>query len=70
MDNKIIEEVSSFTYLGNLVSCEEVDIDSKFNKHLKITGIINNTFRPQKTLKETTMKLHNTRTLTFPAVIL
>jgi hypothetical protein len=34
MDNKIMEQVSSFNYLGNLVSCEEeeeVDIDSKLN---------------------------------------
>jgi hypothetical protein len=27
---------------------------------LKITGILNNTFRPQKTLKKTRIKLYNT----------
>jgi hypothetical protein len=27
---------------------------------LKITGILNNVFRPQKTLKKTRIKLHNT----------
>jgi len=36
------------------VSCEEeVDIDSKLNNYLKTTGITNNTFRPQNTLKKT-----------------
>jgi len=30
---------------------------------LKITGILNNVFRPQKTLKKTTIKLHNTLAL-------
>jgi hypothetical protein len=30
---------------------------------LKITGIINNVFRPLKTLKKTRIKLHNTLTL-------
>ena len=53
MDNKITEKVSSFNCLGNLVSCEEeVDIDSKLNDCLKTAGIINNTFRPQNTLKK------------------
>ena len=51
VDNKIIEQVSSFNYLGNLVSCEEeVSIDSKLYNCLKMTAIINSTFRPQKPL--------------------
>jgi hypothetical protein len=29
----------------------ELDIDNKLNNYLKITGILNNVFRPQKTLK-------------------
>jgi len=33
--------------------------------YLKITGIINNVFRPQKTLKKTRIKLHNTLVLQF-----
>jgi hypothetical protein len=31
---------------------EEVNIDIKLNNYWKITGIINNTFRPQKSLKK------------------
>jgi len=46
-----------FNYEGELI------IDNKLNNFLKITGILNNVFRPQKTLKKTTIKLHNTLAL-------
>ena len=36
-----------------------MDIDSKLNNYLKIRGNINNTFRPQTTLKKTKIKLYN-----------
>ena len=40
IDNKIIEKVSSFNYLGNMISYEkEVDIDNKLHNYLKITRI-------------------------------
>jgi len=42
---------------------KEVDIDNKLNNYLKITGIVNNVFRPQKTLKERRIKLYNTLAL-------
>ena len=49
IDNKIIEKVNSFNYLGNMISYEkELDIDNKLYNYLKITGIINNVFRPQE----------------------
>jgi hypothetical protein len=64
IDNKIIEEVNLFSCLGNMVSYEgELDIDNKLNNFLKITGILNNVFKPQKTLKKTRIKLYNTLTL-------
>jgi hypothetical protein len=37
-----------------------MDIDSKLNNHLRITGIINSVFRTQTTLKKTRIKLNNT----------
>ena len=40
-----------------------MDIDNKLHNYLKITGILNNDFRPQKTLKKTTIKLCNTLAL-------
>jgi len=53
-----------FHYLGNMISYEgELDTDNKLNNFLKITGILNNVFRPQKTLKKTWKKLHNTLAL-------
>jgi hypothetical protein len=42
---------------------KELDIDNKLHNYLKITGIINNVFRPQKTLKKTRIKLYNTLAL-------
>jgi len=49
LDNKIIEQINLFHYLGNMISHEgELDIDNKFNNFLKITGILNNVFRPQE----------------------
>jgi len=63
IDNKIIEQVNSFIYLGNISYEKELDIDNKLYNYFKITGIINNVFRPQKPLKKTTIKLHNTLAL-------
>jgi len=53
IDNKMIEKVNLFNYLGNMISYEgELDIDNKLNNFLKITGILNSVFRPQKTLRK------------------
>ena len=41
----------------------ELDIDKKLHNFLKNTGILNNVFRPQKTLKKTRIKLYNTLAL-------
>jgi len=49
--NKIIEQVNMFNFLGNMISYEgELDIDNKLNNFLKVTGVLNNVFRPQKPL--------------------
>jgi len=64
IDNKIMEQVNLFNYLGNMIYYEgELDIDNKLNNFLKITGVLNNVFRPQKTLKKTRIKLYNTLAL-------
>jgi hypothetical protein len=49
-----------FNYLGNISYVKELDIDNKLHNYLKITGILNNVFRPQKSLKKTGIKLYNT----------
>jgi hypothetical protein len=65
IDNKTIEQVNLFNYLGNMISYEkELDIDNKLRNYLKITGILNNVFRPQKTLKKARIKLYNTLAIT------
>ena len=51
-------------YLGNIITYEkEWDIDNKLLNYLKITGILNDVFRPQKPLKKTRLKLYNTLAL-------
>jgi hypothetical protein len=53
IDINILEQVNSFNYLGNMISYEkELDIDNKLRIYLKITGILNNVFRPQKPLRK------------------
>jgi len=40
-----------FNYLGNMIPYEgKLDFDNKLKFFLKITDILNNVFRPQKTL--------------------
>ena len=49
--NKIVEQVNSFSYLGNMIPYEkELDIYNKVHKYLKIAAIVNSVCRPQKKL--------------------
>jgi hypothetical protein len=58
INNKIIEQVNTFNYLGCLLSYEtEKDITSKFSKFLQITGIINQFLKPSKVQKQTSLKI-------------
>jgi hypothetical protein len=51
-----------------LISYEEkVDIGNKLSNYLKITCIVDNMFRAQKTLKKTRIKLYNA--LALPALL-
>jgi hypothetical protein len=52
-----------FNRLGNISYERELNIDNKLNNYLKITGILNNVFRPQTTLKKKRIKLYNTLAL-------
>jgi hypothetical protein len=63
IDNKIIEKVKLFNYLENISYEKELDIDNKLHNYLKITGNLNNVFRPQKNLKKTRIKLYHTLAL-------
>jgi len=48
IDNKGIEQGNLFNSLGNISYEGELDSDNKLSNFLKITGILNNVFRPQK----------------------
>jgi len=60
----LLTAIGLFNYLENMISYEkEIYIDNKLHNYLKITGILNNVFRPQKSLKKTRIILHNTLAL-------
>ena len=63
IDNKIIEVVNLFNYLGNMIFHEKELYIDKLRNYLKIIGVLNNAFRPQKTLKKTRIKLYSTLAL-------
>jgi len=42
----------TFNIPGNIYIYKELDIDNKLHEYLKITGILNNVFRPQKLLRK------------------
>ena len=53
INNKIIEQVNLFNYLGNIISYEgELDIDNKLNNFLKITGVLNNVLSHKNPLRK------------------
>jgi hypothetical protein len=49
IEGKITEQVSSFNYLGNLISNEEDDINIKLQRYNKMNGIIKHHFGKQMT---------------------
>jgi hypothetical protein len=51
IDNMILEQVNTFTYLGcNISYLEERDIHSKITKFLQILELLNNTLKPNLVL--------------------
>ena len=46
-----------------MISIKKLDIDNKLHNYLKITGILNNVFRPQKPFKKTKIIFYNTLAL-------
>jgi hypothetical protein len=64
IENKGLEQVNTFDYLGTLASYEnEKGIDCKISKFLKITGIISNILKTNKVRKNTRIKLYFTLAL-------
>jgi hypothetical protein len=58
IDNKTIEQVSSFKYLGfNVSYCLKEDINIKLNKFQRMCGTIRRTLRQKNCAKRTTKML-------------
>jgi hypothetical protein len=57
-EGKIIEQVSSFNYLGNLIPNEEKDINIKLQRYNKMNGIIKQHFGKHMTI-DTKLRIHN-----------
>jgi hypothetical protein len=68
VENKILEQMITFNYLGCLLSYEgEKDLQEKIIRFQEIVGISNNTFMPNKVEKATRLRLYNT--LAVPALM-
>jgi len=66
IDNKIIEQVILFSYLGNMISYEgELDIDNKLNTFLKIIGVLNNVLDHKKPLRNKNKTIQYTSPSSF-----
>jgi hypothetical protein len=66
IDNTILEQVNTFTYLGcNISYQEEKDTHSKITKFLQILGLLNNTLKPNLLQRSTRLKLYKTSALTI-----
>jgi hypothetical protein len=58
IDNMILEQVNTFTYLGcNISYQDEKDIHSKITKFLQILGLLNNTLKPDLVQRSTRFSL-------------
>ena len=61
VNGKIVEQTSSFRYLGTEISYRgEVDIEEKITKFLRVTGLINRIMNPNNIRKETRIRIYNT----------
>ncbi|NSM56166.1 RNA-directed DNA polymerase [Wolbachia endosymbiont of Atemnus politus] len=61
INNRIVEQVNKFKYLGCTLSYEdEIDIEIKLMNYTKITGLINKVFKPNQVQKHTRTRIYNT----------
>jgi hypothetical protein len=58
-NNKTLEQVNTLSYMGYYLSCEEEkDLNMKIANFLKITGIMNQIFKPNLVSKYTRIKIY------------
>jgi hypothetical protein len=69
LNNKILERVNEFKYLGYKSSfVGELDLPGKISKHSKTMGIINNILKPSVAQRHTRIPIY--KTLARPVVVL
>jgi len=60
VDNKCLQQVKNFKYLGRKISYENgKDVPQKLAKYAKIVGILNNNFKPTLVQKFSRIKVRN-----------
>jgi hypothetical protein len=68
INNKTLEQVNTFNYLGCILSYErEKDMPSKISKFVKTIGVINQVFKPSLVQQHTRLNIY--RTLARPVLI-
>jgi hypothetical protein len=68
IDNRILEQVNTFIYLGcNISYPEEKYINSKITNFLQILGLLSNTLKPNLVQRITRLKLY--KTLALPTLL-
>jgi hypothetical protein len=68
IDNKILEQMNTCTYLScNISYQEEKDIHTKITNFLQILGLLNNTLKPNLAQRSTRLKLY--KTLALPTLL-
>jgi hypothetical protein len=61
MNNKIIEQIHTFNYLGCSLSYErEKDVTTEVSKFLQITEITNKVLKPSEVQRQTRLRIYNT----------
>jgi hypothetical protein len=61
INNKIIEQINTFNYLGCSLSYErEKEVATKVPKFLKITGIIDQVLKPSKVQRQIRLRIYIT----------
>jgi hypothetical protein len=60
LNNKILERVNEFNYLGYKLFMGELDLPAKISKYSKTMAIINNVLKPSLVQKHTRIRIYKT----------
>ena len=70
VDNKYLQQVQLFDFLGCIISYEdEKDIQQELENFAQLLGILNNTFKPTLDQKSSRIKTNNALCLSRPIIL-